>query len=70
MIKMNLARKINAVIWAVAAIVLMVFAYKAWSANGPYTLMSFFTSLVMHGGFMFFIGYLIDEGIVNYFKNK
>lgn len=66
--KMNLARKINAAIWAVAAIVLMVFVYKAWSANGPYTLMSFFTSLVMHGGLCFFIGYLIDEKICNHFN--
>ena len=70
MIKMNLARKINAVIWAVAAIVLMVFVYKAWSANGPYTFMSFFLSLVIHGGFIFFIGYFIDKVIINYFKNK
>ena len=31
--KMNVARKINAAIWAVAAIVLMVSVYKAWSAN-------------------------------------
>lgn len=68
--KMNLARKINAAIWAVAAIVLMVFIYKIWSANGPYTFMSFFASLVMHGGFCFFIGYLIDEQIINYFKDK
>lgn len=65
---MNLARKINAAIWAVAAIVLMVFAYKAWSANGPYTLMSFFLSLVMHGGFCYLIGYLIDEKIRNHFN--
>ena len=66
--KMNLLRKINAAIWAVAAIVLMVFAYKAWSANGPYTLISFFVSLVMHGGFCFLIGYLIDEKIKKHFN--
>ncbi len=66
--KMNLARKINAAIWAVAAIVLMVFVYKAWSANGPYTLMSFFASLVIHGGFCYLIGYLIDEKIRNHFN--
>ena len=66
--KMNLARKINAAIWAVAAIVLMVFAYKAWSANGPYTFMSFFASLLIHGGICFFIGYLIDEKIRNHFN--
>lgn len=68
--KMNLVRKINAAIWVVAAIVLMVFVYKVWSINGPYTLISFFVSLVMHGGFCFFIGYLTDEKIRNYFKNK
>lgn len=66
--KMNLARKINVAIWAVAAIVLMVFVYKAWSANGPYTLMSFFVSLFMHGGFCFLIGYLIDEKIKKHFN--
>ena len=66
--KMNLARKINAAIWVVVAIVLMVFVYKAWSANGLYTLRSFFASLVFHGGFCFFIGYLIDEKICNYFN--
>lgn len=66
--KMNLARKINAAIWAVAAIVLMVFIYKAWSAIGSYTLLCFFASLVFHGGFCFLIGYLIDEKICNHFK--
>lgn len=66
--KMNLTRKINAAIWVVVAIILMVFVYKTWSVNGPYTLMSFFTSLVMHGGFCYLIGYLIDEKIRNYFN--
>lgn len=63
--KMNLARKINVAIWAVSAIVLMVFAYKSWSANGPYTLMSFFASLVMHGGFCLVMGIVIDKLIIN-----
>lgn len=65
---MNLDRKINAAIWAVAAIVWMVFIYKVWSENGPYTLISFFISLLIHGGLCFFIGYLIDEKIRNYFN--
>lgn len=66
--KMNLARKINATIWAVVAIALMIFVYNAWSESGPYTLLSFIASLIMHGGFCFLIGYLVDEKIKNYFK--
>lgn len=58
---MNKARKINALIWVVIAIVIMVAAYFQWSKNGEYTIGSFLCSLVMHGGFCFFIGYLIDE---------
>ena len=66
---MNLARKINAAIWAVAAIVLMVFTYKAWSANNDtYTLMDFFVSLIIHGGICYLIGYLTDEKIRNHFN--
>ena len=36
--------------------------------NGGYTAMSFFISLFMHGGFCYFIGYLIDEKIKNNFN--
>ena len=58
---MNKARKINALIWVVIAIVIMVAAYFQWSENGGYTVRSFFCSLVVHGGGCFFIGCLIDE---------
>lgn len=58
---MKTARKINALIWVVIAIVIMVAAYFQWSKYGEYTIGSFFCSLMMHGGFCFFIGYLIDE---------
>lgn len=68
--KMNSYRKINACIWAVVAVALMICAYNAWSQNGPYTMFSFFASLVVHGGFCFIAAMLIDEKIVNYFKNK
>ena len=58
---MNKARKINALIWVVIAVVIMVAAYFQGSKYDEYTIRSFFCSLVVHGGFCFFIGYLIDE---------
>lgn len=66
--KMNLIRTINATIWVVVAIVLMVLAYKTWSLNGSYTFMSFFVSLIMHGGLCYFLGYFVDNNIKNLFK--
>lgn len=66
--KMNLARKINAAIWAVAAIILMIFVYKDWSTNSSYTFLSFLASLIYHGGFCYFFGFFIDKIIKKYFN--
>ena len=68
--KMNLLRKINVAFWTVVTIVLMIIAYHAWSVYGPYTTLSFFVSLFVHGGFCFLLGYLIDEKIRNYFDEN
>ena len=70
MSKMNGFRKANAVVWFVIAVVLMVYVYSVWSQNGLYTMLSFFSSLVVHGGICLVCAILIDEQIVKYFKNK
>ena len=59
--KKNTARKVNAIIWTIVAIVLMVAAYFEWSKHGEYTAFSFFASLVFHGGFSLVVGVQIDE---------
>ena len=59
--KKNTARKLNAIVWAVIAVVLMVLAYFEWSKNGEYTMFCFFASLVFHGGFSFVMAMQIDE---------
>ena len=59
--KKNTARKLNAIVWVVIAVVLMVSAYCTWSKNGEYTVVSFFTSLVFYGGFSLVIAMIVDE---------
>lgn len=59
--KKNTARKVNAIIWIIVAIALMVAAYCEWSKHGEYTAFSFFASLVFHGGFSLAVGMQIDE---------
>ena len=63
-------RRINAIVWLVIAVSLMIGAYNAWSQNGPYTLHSFIASLIIHGGFCLVAGMLVDEKIVKHFDNK
>lgn len=58
---MRTARKVNAIIWAVIAVVIMAGIYFQWSGYGEYNVGSFFGSLVMYGGGCVFAGYLIDE---------
>lgn len=70
MLKMNGFRKVNAIVWLIVAVVLMVCVYNAWSQYGPYTMLDFFASLVVHGGTCLVCAILIDEQIVKYFKNK
>lgn len=65
--KSNL-RKLNAIIWVVLGTIFMIGVYKIWNINGTYNFLSFFSSLVFHGGFCFLIGYLIDEAITNHFN--
>lgn len=63
-------RRINAIVWLVIAVSLMICVYNAWSQHGPYTLLSFIASLTVHGGFCFIAGMLVDEQIVKHFNNK
>ena len=59
--KKNTARKLNAIVWVVMAVVLMVSAYCAWNKNGEYTVVGFFASLVFYGGFSLVIAMIVDE---------
>ena len=68
--KKNTARKANAIIWIIIAIVLMVTAYCEWSKHGEYTVFSFFASLVFHGGFSLVVSMQIDELICKRFDKK
>lgn len=63
-------RRINAIVWLVIAVSLMICAYNAWSQNGPYTLFSFIASLTVHGGSCLVFGLIADEQIVKHFNNK
>lgn len=66
---MKVARKINAAFWLVAAVVLMLFIKGEWSKYGDYTILSFFLSLLIHGGICLLMGYLVDKQIVKRFNN-
>lgn len=68
--KKNTTRKVNAIIWTIIAIALMVAAYFEWSKHGEYTAFSFFASLVFHGGFSLVVGMQIDELICKRFEKK
>lgn len=59
--KKNTARKLNAIVWVVIAVVLMVLAYCEWSKNSEYTVVSFLASLVFYGGFSLVIAMIVDE---------
>ena len=58
---MKITREVNAIIWTVIAIAIMVTVYFQWSEHGEYTADSFLCSLMIHGGGCFLIGHLIDE---------
>ena len=68
--KVSTARKINAVIWFVAAVALMLYVKCEWSKYGDYAVFSFFSSLVFQGGLCLLIGYVVDEQIVEHFNHK
>ena len=62
---LTILRKINFVFWLVLIAVLMLAAHHAWSQYGPYTLGSFFCSLLIHGCVPAFFGCLVDEWLRN-----
>lgn len=68
--KVSTARKINAAVWFVAAVALMLYVKGEWSKYGAYTALSFLSSLVFHGGFCLLIGYIVDKQIVKRFNRK
>lgn len=68
--KKSTARKINAIIWAIVATTLMVTAYCEWTEYGKYTLLSFFTSLVFHGGFSLVVAIQVDELICKKYQHE
>ena len=63
--KLTILRKINFVFWLVLIAVLMLAAHNAWSQYRPYTLGSFFCSLLIHGCVPAFFGCLVDEWLRN-----
>ena len=64
------ARKVNAIIWIIVTIALMAAAYCEWSKYGEYTVVSFFASLVLHGGFSLVVAMQTDELICKKFNEK
>ena len=68
--KVSTERKINAAVWFVAAVVLMLYVKGEWSKYGAYTALSFFSSLVFQGGLCLLIGYVVDEQLVDHFNRK
>lgn len=68
--KKNTVRKVNAIIWIIIAIALILAAYFEWSEHGEYTAFSFFASLVFHGGFSLVVAMQIDELICKKFNEK
>lgn len=59
--------RVNNIIWFAIAVCLMISAYKAWSLNGPYTLVSFLVSLFIHGGLCYGLNRVFDKIIKAYF---
>lgn len=68
--KYNLVRDINMIVCIAIVIVIMICAYKAWSQYGEYTIMSFITSLIIHGSFGTMIYFGIDYVIRKLFKKE
>lgn len=67
---MKKARIINVIVWFLVTIVLMVACYYEWSRWNEYTILSFVSSLILHGGFCLLLMFVIDEQIVKFFKKK
>jgi hypothetical protein len=48
----KIAKNANAIVCTVLLVFLMQKIYVVWSEYGPYTWLSFFSSLIIHGGFV------------------
>lgn len=48
----KIAKITNAIVCTVLLVFLMQKIYGVWSEYGPYTWLSFFSSLIIHGGFV------------------
>ena len=68
--KVSIFRIINAVVWFVVTVALMVLVGREWSRYGEYTALSFVSSLVFHGGFCAVLGFLCAGQIVKHFNCK
>lgn len=62
------AKKINLIFWLVLAIVIMIYAYFAWSRYGEYTSASFMSSLIIHGGVCAFFCAVVDDAIERHYN--
>lgn len=65
---LKVCRIVNVVIWSILAILTMLMAYKVWSMHGEYTMLSFITSLIIHGGCCAMICYGVDCFLKKLFK--
>lgn len=63
--KLKIAKILNAIVCLIFTILLMCEVYFNWSMYGTYTIMSFFVSLIIHGG----LG-LMSYLSINYLLNR
>lgn len=68
--KYKKAKAINILVCIGIVIVIMLYAYNAWSLNGDYTLFSFFASLVVYGGWGVLIYFVVDCALRRAFNQK
>ena len=64
--KKNTLRAINAIIWSVMFVAIMIATYFEWSSNGEYTAVSFIVSFVIYGFSCGFMCQIVD----NFIKSK
>ena len=62
--KLKIAKVLNAIVCLTFTVLLMLEVYFTWSMYGTYTIMSFFVSLVFHGG-MGLMAYLVINSLLN-----
>lgn len=66
--KLKIAKVLNAFLCFTLTVLLMREVYFTWSMYGPYTIISFFASLVVHGGLGIMIYLGIDWMLKKLFK--